>query len=47
MVTMEFMVFPFQQTSELMRDRSFHRGPWISYPASAWFTWDGEVAFIP
>ncbi len=47
MVTMEFMALPFQQTSELIRDLSFNRGLWISYPASARFTWDGAVAFIP
>jgi hypothetical protein len=47
MVTMKSMVFPFLQTGELMRDRHSHRGPWMPYPASARFTWDGEVAFIP
>jgi hypothetical protein len=40
------MDFPFQQTSELMRVRTSHRGTWMPYPATARITRDGEVPFI-
>ena len=45
MVTM-LMDFPFQTTSELMRDRTSHRGTWMPYPATARIARDGEVPFI-
>ena len=38
--------FPFQQTSELMRDRTSHRGTWMPIAANARRTRDGEVPFI-
>jgi hypothetical protein len=40
------MDFPFQQTSELMRDRISHRGTVLPYPANARITRDGEAPFI-
>ena len=46
MVTMVDVDFPFQQTSELMRDRTSHRGTWMPCPATARLTRDGEVPFI-
>ena len=46
MVTMADMDFPFQKTSELMRDRTSHRGTLMPYPAAARITRDGEVPFI-
>ena len=45
-VTMSVMDFPFQQTSELMRDRTSHRGTWMPYCATVRSTRDGEVPFI-
>ena len=38
--------FPFHKTSELMRFRTSHRGTWMSDPATARITRDGEVPFI-
>jgi len=40
------MDFPFQQTSELMRVRTSHRGIWLPDPANARVKRDGEVPFI-
>ena len=38
--------FPLEQTSELMRDRSSHRGTWMLYPANARIIRDGVARFI-
>lgn len=38
--------FPFHKTSELMRDRTYHRGTWMPHHATARITRDGAVPFI-
>jgi hypothetical protein len=46
MVTMAVMDFPFHTTSELMRDRTSHRGTLMPHTATARIIRDGEVPFI-
>ncbi len=46
MVTMAVMDFPFHATSELMRDRTSHRGTSMPYTATARITRDGEAPVI-